>query len=41
MFTRNALEGIYTNGCYTLDIENTGLAFFDIKFTGQGFENAC
>ena len=24
-----------------LDIENTRGVSFDIKFTGQGFENAC
>ena len=32
---------IISNVVSILYIENTRLVFFDIKFTRQGFENAC
>ena len=31
----------HVNSITALDIENTRPVYFDIKFTRQGFENAC
>ena len=35
------LYSVYVNYKTDLYIENTRLVSFDIKFTRQGFENAC